>query len=203
MSARTEILERIRTSLGPSPTVEAVPRDYRRSAESTDTAAVVELLVDRLVDYRARVERVTSAGIRDAIARATAGRDGALVTPAGLEPSWTSGLDVVVDDGLSAEALDRAAAAVTGAATAIAETGTIVLDASPNQGRRAITLVPDLHVCVLYTNQVVLGVPDAMTRLDPSRPLTLISGPSATSDIELARVEGVHGPRTLHVIIVD
>ena len=127
--------------------------------------------------------------------------DGArVVVPPGL------GFDIpgsVVDDGLPAAELDRLDAVVTGARIGIAETGTIVLDHGPGQGRRAITLVPDRHVCVVRADQVVADVPDAITLLDPLSPLTWISGPSATSDIELDRVEGVHGPRHLHVIIVD
>jgi L-lactate dehydrogenase complex protein LldG len=129
-----------------------------------------------------------------------------LVVPAGLPPGWLPGpVDGVTDDpaagGLPVERLDAADGVVTAAAVAVAETGTIVLDGSAGQGRRVISLLPDLHVCVLRPEQVVGTVPEAIARLDPTRPLTWISGPSATSDIELDRVEGVHGPRNLHVVL--
>jgi L-lactate dehydrogenase complex protein LldG len=127
-----------------------------------------------------------------------------VVVPADLPPDWVNGLTTVVDaPALGVEQLDRAAAVLTGCALGIAATGTIVLDAGVAQGRRALTLVPDHHICVVRTGQIVDTVPQAFAALDPNRPLTFISGPSATSDIELERVEGVHGPRTLDVVIVD
>ena len=122
-----------------------------------------------------------------------------MVVPAGLGVEVADAID---DDDLTAAELDRIDTVVTEARLGIAETGTIVLDHGPGQGRRALTLVPDRHVCIVRADQVVADVPDAVALLDPTRPLTWISGPSATSDIELDRVEGVHGPRNLHVIVV-
>jgi L-lactate dehydrogenase complex protein LldG len=195
--AKDVILDRIRSALADGAAVPEVPRDYRRGSAPAD----LELLVDRLVDYRAVVHRSADvpATIRSIIGT------GVLVVPPGLPAEWLPPeLEAHADDGLLPT--DRIAAAdgvVTAAAVAIAETGTIVLDASPDQGRRIISLLPDLHICVLRPDQVVAAVPDAITRLDPHRPLTWISGPSATSDIELNRVEGVHGPRNLHVILLN
>jgi L-lactate dehydrogenase complex protein LldG len=142
------------------------------------------------------VHRCTPAKIASTIATLIA-PDVPVVVPPGLPADWLPPDRTVVAD-------ERMAAAVVTAATvAVAETGTIVLDGSPDQGRRVLSLLPDLHICVLRPEQVVAGVPDALARLDPRRPLTWISGPSATSDIELNRVEGVHGPRRLHVILLD
>jgi L-lactate dehydrogenase complex protein LldG len=169
------------------------------------------LFVGRLVDYRATVHRVAPGEpVADAVAAAVAAGvgsrpDGArpvLVVPPGLPAGWLPpSVEAVTDDGLPVARVDAADGVVTAAAVAIAETGTIVLDGSAGQGRRVLTLLPDLHVCVLRADQVVGTVPEAVGRLDPRRPLTWISGPSATSDIELNRVEGVHGPRNLHVIL--
>lgn len=195
MSARDDILARVRAALAdvsPAVSVPAAPRVPDR-----DHPTVLDLFVERVEDYRATVTR---CGTDDLAAVVAGVLDGAsTVVPPEL------GLDVpgaVVDDGLSAAELDAIDAVVTRARVGIAETGTLVLDHTPDQGRRAISLVPDLHVCLVDTTQIVPDVPDAITLLDPARPLTWISGPSATSDIELDRVEGVHGPRTLHVILV-
>jgi L-lactate dehydrogenase complex protein LldG len=193
MSSKDLVLGRIRQALGDHPPTPEIPRDYRRGEDKAD----LDLLVDRLVDYRAVVHRGADVAgtIRDIIG------DGTLVVPPGLPPAWLP-FPAVVDDGLPADRIAAADGVVTAAAVAIAETGTIVLDASPDQGRRILSLLPDLHICVLHPDQVVTSVPEAVARLDPGRPLTWISGPSATSDIELNRVEGVHGPRNLHVIVL-
>ena len=228
-TARDDVLARVRAALGRpgagGTTAEVardveVPRAYRTAgSHATGSREVLDLLVDRLVDYRAHVRRVPGAEVPGALAEilspAGRGLDAAgertVVVPAGLDRSWLTGLatDVVlVDDSRdaprSAAELDAASAVVTAARLAIAETGTIVLDGEPGQGRRAISLVPDVHVCVVRADQVVETVPEAVRLLGahPERPLTWISGPSATSDIELDRVEGVHGPRTLHVLLV-
>jgi L-lactate dehydrogenase complex protein LldG len=198
-SARDEVLGRVRTALGAggAPAVE-VRRDYR-SAGDLDRPAMLDLLVDRLVDYRASVRRCAADEVEATLAGCLADRAaGRVVVPPGL--LWTVP-GAVVDEGLSAAELDALDGVVTASAVAIAETGTIVLDASADQGRRAISLVPDYHLCVVLADQVVQTVPEALPRLDPTRPLTWISGPSATSDIELHRVEGVHGPRTLEVVL--
>ncbi|HEX4473206.1 MAG TPA: lactate utilization protein C [Nocardioides sp.] len=195
MSARDDILGRVRSALAgaPEPPVATVPR--RTPEPTTD---VVALFCERVADYRAEVERCAVEDLPHRL-RAALSEGSRVVVPPDLA------LDVpgaVVDDGLSAAVLDGLDAVVTRARLAIAETGTVVLDHGPGQGRRAITLVPDHHVCVVEAAQVVADVPDAFDLLDAARPLTWISGPSATSDIELDRVEGVHGPRRLHVIVV-
>lgn len=209
-SAREEVLGRIRTALGESRgRAPDVGRRYR-TAGADDTLAredVLAELVDRLVDYRATVHRCSPTDLAATVARAAAGLT-SLVVPPGLDDSWLTRLPgeltrLLDDDPLSVDQLDTAGGVLTGCALAIARTGTIVLDAGPGQGRRALTLVPDWHLCVVAADQVVPGVPDGIARLDPRRPLTFVSGPSATSDIELQRVEGVHGPRTLVVVLVE
>ncbi|MFB9839543.1 LutC/YkgG family protein [Actinoallomurus acaciae] len=203
MSSRDRILARVRSALPDVPREEnpddvPVPREYERSRSGVD---VVELLVDRLTDYRARVHEV--ADVAAAVAEALSRRDARRVAvPAGVPEAWPGSVEAVRDDPpLPNVELNGLDGVLTGCAVAIAETGTIVLDAGPDQGRRALTLVPDYHLCVVRRDQIVRTVPEAIERLDPSRPLTWISGPSATSDIELNRVEGVHGPRTLEVLI--
>jgi len=194
VSARDDILRRVRSALsGVSPAEDLPP-----APRVPDRGDLVALFVERVEDYRAVVTRCAVADLEAAVAEALAGAS--VVVPPGLDLEVTGS---VVDDGLTAAELDRIDAVVTRARVGIAETGTIVLDHAPDQGRRAISLVPDLHVCIVEASQVVADVPDAIALLDPARPTTWISGPSATSDIELDRVEGVHGPRTLHVLLVD
>ncbi|MFE7223775.1 lactate utilization protein C [Nocardioides sp. NPDC057577] len=199
MSTREEILGRVRRAIGdaPRPTAE-VPRGYRGAGEGLDRSAVLARFVERVEDYRATVTRCRAAEVAEVLARAVTGRS--VVVPPGLPWPVPGSVD---DTGQSAAELDTIDAVVSAAALGIADTGTVVLDHGPGQGRRALTLVPDLHVCVLGATHVVAGVPQAVARLDPANPQTWISGPSATSDIELDRVEGVHGPRTLHVVLVE
>jgi L-lactate dehydrogenase complex protein LldG len=201
-TARDEILARIRAvdRARPAP----VERGYRRTG-SLSHAARVELFAARVADYRADVRHVEAGGIADAAATAFRSRGAArIVIPAGVPEAWrTEELELVEDGGLSASDLDELDGVLTGCTAAIAETGTIVLSAGESEGRRALSLVPDLHVCVVRSGQIVELVPEALALVEPRRPLTLVSGPSATSDIELSRVEGVHGPRTLVVLIVD
>jgi L-lactate dehydrogenase complex protein LldG len=203
-AARDEVLARVRAARGSTPVVDPV-RDYRTHGDhAPGSAAVLALLEDRLVDYRATVHRTGTAALRAAVAAAlgAAGVDGRVLLPPTLPAEWAP--DGTRDDGtLTAGELDGFAAVVTACRAACAETGTIVLDGEPDQGRRALSLVPDVHVCVVRADQVVHTVPELMSRLDPRRPTTFVSGPSATSDIELDRVEGVHGPRTLVVVLVE
>lgn len=209
MSARADILERLRSALRDSPAVPEIPRTYR-SESGMSAEARIEMLVDRLVDYKAGVTVVDSAGLAPRIAELLADA-ASYVVPAGIDARWLASAEAAApgrrrtDDAgapMSVAQLDAVDAVVTGSAVSVAETGTIILDGSPNQGRRAITLVPDHHICVVGADDVAGILPEALRRLDGTRPLTWISGPSATSDIELERVEGVHGPRNLDVIIV-
>jgi L-lactate dehydrogenase complex protein LldG len=196
MSSRDLILGRVRSALDGAAEPAAVPREYRRKFPAPD----LDLLVERLEDYRATVHR--TADVAGTVA-GIVGAGATLVVPPSLPADWLPpSVRALTDDGLAAADIAAADGVLTAAAVAVAETGTIVLDASPDQGRRIITLLPDLHICVLRADQVVASVPEAVGRLDPRRPLTWISGPSATSDIELNRVEGVHGPRNLHVILL-
>ncbi|ANP51129.1 L-lactate dehydrogenase complex protein LldG [Streptomyces griseochromogenes] len=212
MSGRERILGRVRRALADvppddTPYEQVVRRDYLREHGDRTVGQTVELLAENLADYRAVVHRCTEGELPSLIARLLTEREaGSVLVPPGLETGWLAGTRVtrVADRAESTpDDLDRVDSVVTACAVAIAETGTLVLDGGPDQGRRRISLVPDHHICVVRVpEQVVSSVPQALERLDPGRPLTWISGPSATSDIELDRVEGVHGPRTLEVVLV-
>jgi L-lactate dehydrogenase complex protein LldG len=199
-AARDEILARTREAIRAGTAPDSVVHGYR-TAGALDGPARVELLRERLIDYRARVELSTEAGLRNVLEEIA--RGGRIGVPPGLPESWRPA-DVIEDHGLTAHELDGLDGVLTGCTVAIAETGTLVLAGGTSEGRRALTLVPDLHICVVRTDQIVETVPEAFASLRglERRPLTFVSGPSATSDIELERVEGVHGPRTLVVVIL-
>lgn len=210
MSAREDIMNRIKSALRDSPATPVVPREYRRSSDMTAQQRL-EQLVDRLIDYKANVFLTPSDEASARLAELLAGAS-SIVVPHGLPESWLSAvkndagnLAVHVDSPdhrLTIAELDATDAVVTASAVAVSETGTIMLDGGDDQGRRIISLVPDRHICFLTMDQIVEVLPEAIARLEAIRPQTWISGPSATSDIELERVEGVHGPRTLDVIIL-
>jgi L-lactate dehydrogenase complex protein LldG len=207
MSSREEILRRIRAATADITSPPDIPRRYRAASGASGRTddGLVDRFAERASDYRATVRRCRAADTAQVIADAVAARAARRIgVPRGFPVKWSALLpDPVPDEPpLDTSALDALAGVVTTCAVAIAETGTIVLDAGPGQGSRAFTLVPDYHLAVVRTGQIVAAVPDAVAALDPARPLTWISGPSATSDIELARVEGVHGPRTLDIVIV-
>jgi L-lactate dehydrogenase complex protein LldG len=212
VSSRERILGRVRRALADvtpdeRPYEQALARDYLREHGERTVEQTVELLAENLADYRAVVHRSSAADLASTVAGILAAHGSRTVlVPQGLPPQWLSAAEATpVGDRAEStpHELDQVDSVVTGCAVAIAETGTLVLDGSPDQGRRRITLIPDHHICVVRVpEQVVSSVPQALERLDPMRPLTWISGPSATSDIELDRVEGVHGPRTLEVVLV-
>jgi L-lactate dehydrogenase complex protein LldG len=210
MTAREAILARIADALrdvpyGERPDDVDVPREYLR----TEPGDIVERFVERIAEYKTTVLRVGPHDVSNVVTERCAVRGATrLGIPSDLPDEWRpAGIELVPAGLLDARALDALDGALTGCALAIAETGTIVLDAGARQGSRALSLVPDHHLCVVEEEQIVGGVPEAMARIALSirrllRPVTFISGPSATSDIELSRVEGVHGPRTLDVVIV-
>jgi L-lactate dehydrogenase complex protein LldG len=213
MSGRDIILTRIRAALSDVPVSETpedveVARTYRRRAEWS-RKELVEQLAERLLEYKATVHRHDTNEIQAAVSDACERRGvRRLVVPEAIEPSWIpSGLQALRDPGLSKQDLDGSDGVLTGCRLAIADTGTIVLDCGPDQGRRALSLIPDYHLCVVQADQIVGTVPEAVAALEAGvraapRPVTFISGPSATSDIEFRRVEGVHGPRVLEVLLI-
>lgn len=205
--ARDAILQRVRQALGERPAAEEViSREYQHTGESAHQAVVAQF-IERVEDYKAAVYQTTEAELPATLARVCAERGFArIVAPADLPDAWLPADIVMLKDepALSYEALDAVDAVLTGCRLGIAQTGTIVLDGGAGQGRRALSLIPDVHLCVVRAGQVVDLVPEAIMALrdGATKPITFISGPSATSDIELSRVEGVHGPRTLIVLLV-
>jgi L-lactate dehydrogenase complex protein LldG len=208
--AREAVLASVRAALGPGLEVPVVPRDYRNASAlgAERDAVAVDRFCERVADYRANVRRVGGDELSSALMAACAQRDARRIAVPAQAPPWTvDGIELVRDDPpLSTRQLDALDGVLSGCALAIAETGTIVLDGAGACGRRALTLVPDYHLCVVRSDDIVSSVPDGVAALAPvaaeGRPITFISGPSATSDIELDRVEGVHGPRTLDVFVV-
>jgi L-lactate dehydrogenase complex protein LldG len=201
-SAKAGILARVRGALGAAPAVPEVPRAYR-AAGSLPTEGIVDAFCENVAEYRATVHRIRAAELPGTI-RAILGDAQRVGVPTGFPET---GIEAIEDIGLTVAELDTLDAVVTGSALAIADTGTIVLDSGPRSGRRALSLVPDHHVCIVEAATIVPSVPDAVARLAEAaaagRPITFVSGPSATSDIELDRVEGVHGPRVLDVVVVE
>ena len=209
--AKNEILARIRGALADTPAAPEAPRDYRKTTELS-RQQIVEMLEDRLVDYKANVFHETADTVGDRIA-VQLGASARYVIPAGFDtallPDDTAARRAIVDpnddrkaSALGVRELNRVDAVVTSSTVSCAQTGTIFLSGRPDEGRRAITLVPDHHICIVPVDSIVELIPEAMARVEPTAPTTMISGPSATSDIELERVEGVHGPRTLDVILL-
>lgn len=203
--ARSEILSRIRRGGTSAGGRKAFPGTNGAAMEpSAPTPELIALFCRRVADYGAGVWEATPGNLAEVVALA-AGREGRVVVAPGADARWLDEFGEVVVDGaaMSHRDLELFDAVVTGCRVAIAETGTVVLDGGPGQGRRAVSLLPDHHVVVVREAQIVLDVPQALARLDPARALTWISGPSATSDIELSRVQGVHGPRRLDVVVVS
>ena len=223
-TARDQILARIRAANAAADrdtdraadadaAYEALSRRYLRAHHDPAGHDIAALFAERAADYRAVVERVPGSGpaalaaaVAGILATRTAAAPGPFVVPDGLPAGWLAELRGEItlagdEPPLPPAELDRMSGVVTGCAVAVAETGTIILDHGPGQGRRALTLVPDFHLVVVREDQIAADLADAFARIDPARPHTLISGPSATSDIELIRVEGVHGPRNLHVLL--
>jgi L-lactate dehydrogenase complex protein LldG len=208
MTARDDILSRVRGAVAESAPVRQ-PGEPADPLADTSSDAAVERFVDRIVDYKADIDQIGPSGIAHAVAAACRTHAiGALLVSDGVPAEWLTGVAEggvrLIPDApdLTSADLDAIDGLLSGCAVAVAETGTIVLDGSAAQGRRVASLVPDVHVCVVAADQLVASVPQAIARLDGTRPATWISGGSATSDIELNRVEGVHGPRTLHVLFV-
>lgn len=212
------ILEQIRDALGKkseidsNPDKDSLPRDYNQKS-SLDEKDRTQLFIERVNDYKAEVEKINENSISRNISE-HCDKSGikTLVVPSGLNENWLAEISPEIkllndDHPLTKEELNSSDAVLTSCFLGIAQTGTIILDAGPGQGRRALTLLPDFHICVINESQIVGIFPEAVRQLNETvkitgRPITMISGPSATSDIELNRVEGVHGPRKLFVFVV-
>ena len=214
VGARTEVLRRIRAATHGSASAETIDAGWQgierayRSKAGRDRAAVLDLLEDRLRDYDAGVYRSSSAEVALLAVRILGERGKtAMAIPSGFPQDWRptgSSVRFYEDDRTSVSAIDACHGVLTSATLAIAETGTIVLQDAPGQGRRALTLLPDYHLCVVDTARVVETVPEAMQILHAmaARATTFFSGPSATADIEMTRIKGVHGPRFVDVLLV-
>lgn len=215
ISAKEEILGRIRKALVDvkDDNPEETKIEWRYKQPTPIEGDMIDYFLELVADYKADVERVKNADLPATLVKHLKDIDAkSVILPSGLEESWRkaivdAGFDVREDDNLTARELNEIDAVVTAAAVGVANTGTFAMDHRPDQGRRALTLVPDAHICVVRADQVVSNTPEAIARLKPSvddgQPITFVAGPSATSDIKLSRVEGVHGPRTLHVIVAE
>jgi L-lactate dehydrogenase complex protein LldG len=205
MNARDEVLGRVRAALAPhtargTAAAPDVPREYRtRSEDGIDT------FIDRLHHYQAQTHRTPADELDETVRAILADRDvSRMAVPDGIPDTWIDRLEPLRDDPpLDAHTLDQADGVITTCAVAIAQSGTIILDGGPGMGRRILSLVPDYHLCVVRAEQLVGSLPEAIEKLEPTRPLTFVSGPSATVDIEMVRVRGVHGPRRLEVIVAE
>jgi L-lactate dehydrogenase complex protein LldG len=201
MKARDEVLARVRAAIGPANgLVSPVPREY-----VTHTEDGIETFIDRLHHYEARSQRIAAADLDDSVRETLRDRGIVrVVAPEGIPDRWLEQAEPLRDTPpLDPAALDGADGVLTTCAGAVAQTGTVILDSSAGMGRRILSLLPDYHLCVVRAEQLVSSLPEAIAQLDPLRPLTFISGPSATVDIEMVRVRGVHGPRRLEVIIAE
>jgi L-lactate dehydrogenase complex protein LldG len=205
-SARDIILARIAVSSEPTAEYNAIERTYQTKG-TLDQNEKLDLFVERLIEYGTGVHRCPASEIAATIAgRLSEGRGGSIAVPKDIPGEWLpAGFQFLPDHELSYDQLECCDGVVTGCAVAIAETGTIILDGTAAQGRRALTLLPDYHLCVVFESQIFETVPEAVQVLSQakSRPLTLISGPSATADIEMTRIQGVHGPRFMDVVLVS
>jgi L-lactate dehydrogenase complex protein LldG len=200
--AKHEILKRVRAAIGQAEPPAPLLRNYRHSGTVS-----LEEFIEKLRDYNAQVYTCTEATLPQSIAEAiTVRHKRSLLIPPGFPVAWLpAGFDFIRDRGLDYDTLDRSEGALTACTAAISMTGTIILSHSETEGRRALTLIPDYHLCIVHAKQTVETVPEGIRRLRDlqTRPITTISGPSATADIEMTRIKGVHGPRTLDVILVQ